>query len=318
MTAYLPFERSAAELEERIADLRAKAREDPEFDVENEIRELEKRVEERLADIYTKLTPWQRCQIARHPGRPHASDFAKELLTEFVPLAGDRAFAEDSAIIGGPARFRDQPLMFIGQEKGFDTQSRLERNFGMARPEGYRKIGRLMDLADRFDLPVVTIVDTPGAYPGRGAEERGQAEAIARTIEKSLVLKVPTVAIVLGEGGSGGAVALATANRVIMLEHAFYSVISPEGCASILWRDAEKAESAAAALRLTAPDLIEFGVVDRIVNEPAGGAHRDPAFTLKATGDALAAELEELAKLPCENIRAGRNAKFLAIGATLQ
>ena len=224
----------------------------------------------RLDEIYGRLTPWQRCLIARHPGRPHSTDFAGNLFEEFLPLAGDRAFAEDFAIIGGLVRFRGRSAVFIGQEKGRDTESRIQRNFGMARPEGYRKAIRLMDLADRFQLPVITSIDTPGAYPGRGAEERGQAEAIARTVEKGLAIGVPSVAVILGEGGSGGAVALATASRVLMLEHAVYSVISPEGCASILWRDAEKAESAAAALRLTASDLLELGVIDRIVSEPRG------------------------------------------------
>ena len=314
MTSYLPFERSVGELEGQIVDLRAKARDNPELDVENEIRRIEERVAGRLREIYDHLTPWQRCQIARHPMRPHAVDFVASQLTDFVPLAGDRTYAEDCAIIGGLARLRGRPIVFIGQEKGSDTQSRLERNFGMARPEGYRKAVRLMDLADRFGLPVVTLIDTPGAYPGRGAEERGQAEAIARTIERSLVLGVPSVAVVLGEGGSGGAVALASTNRVIMLEHAIYSVISPEGCASILWRDADKAETAAAALRITATDMLEFGVIDEIVPEPEGGAHRDPAQALRATGDALANQLQPLVNLTREEIQAGRREKFLTLG----
>ncbi len=314
MTSYLPFERSVGELEGQIVDLRAKARDNPELDVENEIRRIEERVAGRLREIYDHLTPWQRCQIARHPMRPHAVDFVASQLTDFVPLAGDRTYAEDCAIIGGLARLRGRPIVFIGQEKGSDTQSRLERNFGMARPEGYRKAVRLMDLADRFGLPVVTLIDTPGAYPGRGAEERGQAEAIARTIERSLILGVPSVAVVLGEGGSGGAVALASTNRVIMLEHAIYSVISPEGCASILWRDADKAETAAAALRITATDMLEFGVIDEIVPEPEGGAHRDPAQALRATGDALANQLQPLVNLTREEIQAGRREKFLTLG----
>ena len=314
MTSYLPFERSVGELEGQIVDLRAKARDNPELDVENEIRRIEERVAGRLREIYDHLTPWQRCQIARHPMRPHAVDFVASQLTDFVPLAGDRTYAEDCAIIGGLARLRGRPIVFIGQEKGSDTQSRLERNFGMARPEGYRKAVRLMDLADRFGLPVVTLIDTPGAYPGRGAEERGQAEAIARTIERSLILGVPSVAVVLGEGGSGGAVALASTNRVIMLEHAIYSVISPEGCASILWRDVDKAETAAAALRITAADMLEFGVIDEIVPEPEGGAHRDPAQALRATGDALANQLQPLVNLTREEIQAGRREKFLVLG----
>lgn len=317
MSTYLPFERSAAELEERISELHAKAREDPGMDVEKEIRQLEDRVRERLSEVYSKLTPWQRCQIARHPERPHASDFARELLTDFMPLAGDRAYAEDCAVIGGLARFRGRPLMFIGQEKGFDTTSRVERNFGMARPEGYRKVIRLMELADRFELPIVTIVDTPGAYPGRGAEERGQAEAIARTIETSLRISVPSIAVILGEGGSGGAVALATVNRVLMLEHAIYSVISPEGCASILWRDAEKSETAADALRITASDMLSFGVVDKVVGEPVGGAHRDASGTLQAIAEALDGELAVLAGQDRAQIREDRSARFLKIGTTV-
>lgn len=311
MSSYLPFERSAAEIEERIAELRDKAGEDPNLDLEREIHQLEEKVGERLIDIYARLTPWQRCQIARHPMRPHASDFARSQLSEFQQLAGDRAFAEDCAIVGGLARFRGRPVMFVGQEKGSDTQSRINHNFGMARPEGYRKAIRLMSLADRFSIPLISIIDTPGAYPGRGAEERGQAGAIAHSISTSLELGIPSVAVVLGEGGSGGAIALATANRVIMLENAVYSVISPEGCASILWRDAEKAENAASALRLTAADMLQFGVVSRIVEEPTGGAHREPEAALSATADAIEAELASLEGLAPGDIRADRNKRFL-------
>jgi len=314
VSIFLPFERSLAELESQIADLRAKAQATEGLEIEDEVRLLEERIRERLRQIYRNLTPWQRCLIARHPDRPHAAAFAEELLEEFLPLAGDRAFGEDFAVIGGPARFRGRSVMFLGQEKGGDTESRLMRNFGMARPEGYRKAIRLMALAERFRLPLVTVIDTPGAYPGRGAEERGQAEAIARAVDMSLGLGVPSVAVILGEGGSGGAVALASASRVIMLEHAVYSVISPEGCASILWRDAERAEAAAAALRLTAGDLLKLNVVDRIVDEPEGGAHREPREALAAVGNVLEQELDSLIGRKPEELRRLRSDKFLAMG----
>ena len=316
MSVFLPFEKGLAELEGQISELRAKAEAEEGLDIGSEIRQLEARVEARLDEIYRKLTPWQRCQIARHPVRPHASDLATALFEEFMPLSGDRAFAEDFAIIGGLVRFRGQAAVFIGQEKGRDTESRLLRNFGMAQPEGYRKAGRLMDLADRFGLPLITCIDTPGAYPGRGAEERGQAEAIARVVEKGLGLGVPSIAVVLGEGGSGGAVALAVASRVLMLEHAIYSVISPEGCASILWRDADRAETAATALRLTAADLAELGVIDRVVDEPRGGAHRDPERTLASVADALEEELATFGDRDPAAIRRQRREKFLAMGAS--
>ncbi len=311
MSSFLPFERAAAEIEEQVAELRVKAAEDPNLDVEGEIHQLEAKVGERLEAIYARLTPWQRCLIARHPMRPHASDFVRAQMSEFHLLAGDRAFAEDCAIVGGIARLRERPVMFIGQEKGSDTESRITHNFGMARPEGYRKAVRLMSLADRFAIPVVSVIDTPGAYPGRGAEERGQAGAIAHSIAAGLELGVPSVAVVLGEGGSGGAVALATANRVVMLEHAVYSVISPEGCASILWRDSEKAETAASALRLTASDMMKYGVVNSIVKEPTGGAHRNPEAALSATADAVDAELAALEGMSREEIRADRSKRFL-------
>ena len=318
MSAFLPFEKGLAELEGQIAELRDKAQAEEGLEIEAEIRQLENRVEDRLDEIYRRLTPWQRCQIARHPARPHATDLVRALFEEFIPLAGDRAFAEDFAIIGGLVRFRERGAIFIGQEKGRDTESRIQRNFGMARPEGYRKAIRLMGLADRFGLPVITAIDTPGAYPGRGAEERGQAEAIARTVQKGLELGVASVAIILGEGGSGGAVALATASRVLMLEHAVYSVISPEGCASILWRDPDKAETAATALRLTAKDLLQLRVIDRIVAEPRGAAHRDPQAALAAVGDALASELDSLDGVSAEEFRRMRREKFLAMGASLE
>jgi len=311
---YLEFEKPLAEIEGKAAELRAMARANPEADVTKEAEALDRKAEQLLADLYKALTPWRKCQVARHPDRPHCRDYVEALFTEFTPLAGDRNFADDAAIMGGLARFRDRPVMVIGQEKGHDTKSRIERNFGMARPEGYRKAIRLMDLADRFRLPVVTLVDTPGAYPGKGAEERGQAEAIARSTEKCLRIGVPLVSVVIGEGGSGGAVALATADRVMMLEHSVYSVISPEGCASILWKDAEKMREAAEALRLTARDLLKLGVIDRIIPEPVGGAQRDRAATLAAVGDALAEELAALTARPGAELIAARRRKFLEMG----
>lgn len=282
MTNYLDFEKPLAEIEGKAEELRAMARQNEEMDVEDEAKALDKKAEEMLAELYKALTPWRKCQVARHPDRPHCKDYIEALFTEFTPLAGDRNFADDHAVIGGLARFDDQPVVVIGHEKGHDTKSRIKRNFGMARPEGYRKAIRLMELADKFGLPVITLVDTPGAYPGKGAEERGQSEAIARSTEKCLQIGVPLVSVVIGEGGSGGAVAFATANRVAMLEHSVYSVISPEGCASILWKDAEKMREAAEALRLTAQDLSKLGVNDRVIKEPLGGAHRGPDATFDA------------------------------------
>jgi acetyl-CoA carboxylase carboxyl transferase subunit alpha len=267
-----------------------------------------------LKDLYKGLNPWQKCQVARHPDRPHCRDYIEALFTEFTPLAGDRNFADDHAIMGGLARFNDQPVLVMGQEKGHDTKTRIERNFGMARPEGYRKAIRLMDLADRFRLPVITLVDTPGAYPGKGAEERGQAEAIARATEKSLQIGVPLISVIVGEGGSGGAVALATANRIAMLEHSVYSVISPEGCASILWKDAEKMREAAEALRLTAQDLQKLAVIDRIVTEPLGGAQRGRKETIAAVGRAIEAMLRELSGKKPEALIRDRREKFLDMG----
>ena len=268
-----------------------------------------------LEDLYKALTPWRKCQVARHPERPHCTDYIDALFTEYTPLAGDRNFADDHAIMGGLARFKDTPVVVIGHEKGNDTKSRIERNFGMARPEGYRKAIRLMDLAHRFDLPVVTLVDTPGAYPGKGAEERGQSEAIARATEKCLQIGVPLVSVVIGEGGSGGAVAFATANRVAMLEHSVYSVISPEGCASILWKDAEKMREAAEALRLTAQDLKQLGVIDRIIPEPMGGAHRNTGAAIESVGKAIDGMLTELAGKSPEALIADRRGKFLDLGS---
>ena len=311
---YLEFEKPLAEIEGKAAELRAMARANPEMDVEKEAEGLDRKAEALLTDLYKSLTPWRKCQVARHPDRPHCKDYIDALFDEFTPLAGDRNFADDAAIMGGLARFRDRPVVVIGQEKGSDTKSRIERNFGMARPEGYRKAIRLMDLAHRFKLPVITLVDTPGAYPGKGAEERGQAEAIARSTQKCLEIGVPVVSVVIGEGGSGGAVALATADRVLMLEHSVYSVISPEGCASILWKDAEKMREAAEALRLTAQDLLKLGVIDAIIPEPRGGAQRDRSGTIDSVGKALAAQLDLLTKQSPEKLVQGRRRKFLEMG----
>ena len=312
---YLEFEKPLAEIEGTAEELRAKARANPEIDVEKEAAALDRKAAELLVQLYSGLTPWRKCQVARHPDRPHCVDYVAALFTDFTPLSGDRNFAEDHSVIGGLARFRGAPVVVIGHEKGNDTKSRIERNFGMARPEGYRKAIRLMDLAERFGLPVVTLVDTPGAYPGKGAEERGQSEAIARSTEKCLSLTVPMVSVIIGEGGSGGAVAFATANRVAMLEHSIYSVISPEGCASILWKDAEKMREAAEALRLTAQDLSELGVIDRIVKEPVGGAHRDRAAAITAVGDVIDAFLKDLSGKPGKDLRDARRKKYLGMGA---
>jgi acetyl-CoA carboxylase carboxyl transferase subunit alpha len=312
---YLDFEKPLAEIEGKAEELRALARTTEGMDVSKEAEALDRKAETALRDLYKTLTAWQKCQVARHPDRPHCKDYVEALFTEFTPLAGDRAFADDHAVMGGLARFNDQPVVLIGHEKGHDTKSRIERNFGMARPEGYRKAIRLMDLADRFRLPVITLVDTPGAYPGKGAEERGQAEAIARSTEKCLAIGVPLISVVIGEGGSGGAVAFATANRIAMLEHSVYSVISPEGCASILWKDAEKMREAAEALRLTAQDLQKLGLIDRIVKEPVGGAQRAPKETVEAVGKAIEAMLKDLSgKAPKDLIR-DRREKFLAMGS---
>lgn len=315
MIQYLDFEKPLAEIEGKAEELRAMARDNEGMDIEKEAAALDKKASDLLVSLYKDITPWRKCQVARHPQRPHCQDYIKALFTEFTPLAGDRNFADDAAIMGGLARFGDTPVMVIGHEKGNDTKSRIERNFGMARPEGYRKAIRLMDLADRFGLPVITLVDTPGAYPGKGAEERGQSEAIARSTEKCLSLGVPLISVIIGEGGSGGAVAFASANRVAMLEHAIYSVISPEGCASILWKDPEKTREAAEALRVTAKELKELGVCDSIVPEPMGGAHRDPKTTIANVGDALRAILTELSALSPEDLRADRRKKYLNIGS---
>jgi len=314
MISYLEFEKPVAALEARIAELRA-ASDGEEVDISKEIRRLEAKSADLLESTYKALTPWQKVQVARHPARPNFHDFVHSIFTEFVPLGGDRLYGEDSAIIGGPAKLGTRKVMLIGHEKGNDTESRIKHNFGMGKPEGYRKAVRLMDLASRFGLPVITLVDTKGAFPGIEAEERGQAEAIARSTEACLALKTPMVAAIVGEGGSGGAVALASAERVLMLEHAVYSVISPEGCASILWRTAEKAPQAAEAMKVTAQDLLELKVIDRIIPEPIGGAHRDPKATAKVLGKALSEEIDNLAKLTPAKIRKQREDRFLRIGA---
>lgn len=315
MQSYLEFEKDLADLEGKATELRILARRGGGVDVEGEAGQLDAKALALLTELYANLTPWQKCQVARHPDRPHAIAYVNALFTEYTPLAGDRNFADDHSVIGGLARFRDQPVVVVGQEKGHDTKSRLERNFGMAHPEGYRKAARLIAMADRFSLPVVTLVDTPGAFPGKGAEERGQSEAIARSTEMCLKLGAPLVSVIIGEGGSGGAVALAAGDRVIMLEHSIYSVITPEGCASILWKNADKMREAAAALRLTAQDLLKLGVVDRIVKEPSGGAQRDPAAAIMAVGDAIEAELKALAGKSPKQHRARRREKFLKMGA---
>src|SRR5438309_7055150 len=291
MQNYLDFEKPIAELETRVAELRKTAASSDEIDIDPEVAKLETKANKLLRDTYAKLTAWQKAQVARHSDRPHFNDYVAGLAEDFLPLAGDRAFADDPAIVGGLARIDGRRVMLMGHEKGDDTASRLRHNFGMAKPEGYRKAIRLMRLADRFEIPVVTLVDTPGAFPGVEAEERGQAEAIARSTEECLALRVPMIAVIVGEGGSGGAVAIAAANRVLMLEHAIYAVISPEGCASILWRTADKAADAAEAMRVTAGDLKQLGVIDRIVSEPVGGAHRHPAEAIAMLGEAIAEEL---------------------------
>ncbi|MDA7458671.1 acetyl-CoA carboxylase carboxyltransferase subunit alpha [Planktomarina temperata] len=314
MTNYLEFERPLAEIEGKAEELRAMGRDNEDMDIEAEAKALDKKARALLDELYAKLTPWRKCQVARHPDRPHCKDYIQELFQEYTPLAGDRNFADDHSIMGGLARLGDRPVVVIGHEKGHDTKSRIARNFGMARPEGYRKAIRLMDLANRFGLPVISLVDTPGAFPGKGAEERGQSEAIARSTEKCLQLTVPLISVIIGEGGSGGAVAFATANRLVMLEHSIYSVISPEGCASILWKDAEKMREAAEALRLTAQDLTTLGICDQIIAEPKGGAHRDPKSTMKAVGQTLAKLLDELGKKKPDSLMKDRRQKFLDMG----
>lgn len=317
MINYLDFEKPLSDIEGKIHELRKLAGDDEIIDTQAEIEKLETRARDLLGDLYGKLTPWQKTQVARHPARPHFRDYAEALFEEFTPLAGDRKFSNDEAIQAGLGRFRGEAVAIIGQEKGNDTKSRIRHNFGSARPEGYRKAVRILEMADRFGLPVITLIDTSGAYPGVGAEERGQAEAIARSTEMCLNVRVPIVSVVIGEGGSGGAIAIATGNRVFMLEHAIYSVISPEGAASILWRDAARAKDAAANMKITAQDLKELGVIDDIISEPMGGAHRDPQAVIAATGDVISKTLVELGELDGDALRQDRREKYLAIGRNL-
>jgi acetyl-CoA carboxylase carboxyl transferase subunit alpha len=317
MRTYLDFEKPVADLQGKVQELRALGDQGDAVGVSDEINRLETRADQALADIYAKLTPWQKTQVARHPDRPHFVDYAKRLIEDFTPLAGDRKFAEDAAVVTGIGRFRGRRVAVIGQEKGNDTESRIRHNFGMARPEGYRKAVRIMEMADRFGLPVLALVDTAGAYPGIGAEERGQAEAIARSTEACLRLGVPNVAVVIGEGGSGGAVAIATANKVLMLEHSIYTVASPEASASILWHDSSRAQDAATNMKITAQDLQRLGVIDAIIAEPVGGAQRHREESIDATGDAIEAAFGALANLPPDEVRRQRRDKYLAIGRTI-
>ena len=317
MRSYLDFEKPVAELEAKADELRTLDAKGEGYTLSEEIERLEAKASQALKDLYAALTPWQKTLVARHPQRPHFKDYCAQLIDEFTPMAGDRAFGEDEAIVGGFGRFRGQPVCVIGQEKGDSTETRIRHNFGMAKPEGYRKAVRLIELADRFGLPVLSFIDTAGAYPGIEAEERGQAEAIARSTEAFLGLRTPSVALVIGEGGSGGAIAIAAASRVMMLEHAIYSVISPEGAASILWRDTGRAQDAATGMKITAQDLLKFGVIDRIVSEPTGGAHRDPQIAIGRAGDALASALSDMAGLSPDEIVDRRAEKFLAIGRSL-
>jgi len=317
MRSYLDFEKPVAELEAKLEEMRGLQAGGESAAIGDEINRIEGKAAQALKELYAELTPWQKTQVARHPQRPHCLDFISQLIEDYTPLAGDRCYGEDAAIVGGFGRFCGESVCVLGQEKGSDTDGRLKHNFGMARPEGYRKAVRLMDMADHFEIPVIALIDTAGAYPGIGAEERGQAEAIARSTDACLRIGVPNIATIIGEGGSGGAIAVATANRVIMLEHAIYSVISPEGAASILWRDTAKAQEAAASLKITPQDLLRLGVIDTIVPEPTGGAHRDPAASIAATGAAIADALAELRGLDSATVVRLRREKFMAIGRTL-
>lgn len=317
MHNYLDFEKPISDLEGKILELKKLAGEDESVNTSDEVERLETRVRDAMAEIYSKLTPWQKTQVARHPSRPHFLDYSAELFTEFTPLAGDRNYGNDEAIQAGLARFRGMPVAVLGQEKGSDTKSRIKHNFGSPRPEGYRKAIRIMEMADRFGLPLITLIDTAGAYPGVGAEERGQAEAIARSTEMCLNVRVPIVTVVIGEGGSGGAIAIATGNRVYMLEHAIYSVISPEGAASILWRDSTRAKEAASNMKITSEDLKTLGVIDGIIPEPVGGAHRDPQSVIARTGTVIADALKELSGRNGDELRTDRRQKYLNIGRNL-
>ncbi len=317
MHAYLEFERPIAELEGKIVELRQLATQDPTMRIDDDVARLQAKADALIRETYAELTPWQKAMVARHPSRPHFSDYIAGLIDDFTPLAGDRLFGEDRAIVAGLGRFHGSPVAVLGHEKGNDTKSRLEHNFGMAMPEGYRKALRLFDLADHFDLPVLSFADTPGAYPGVSAEERGQAEAIARATEKSLSLRVPFVATIIGEGMSGGALGIAVANRVFMLEHAIYAVISPEGCASILWRSSDKAQEAAAAMRITAQDLLELKLIDGIVPEPPGGAHRNAEEAIQSVGETIARALSDMLPLSRDELKQQRREKYLAMGRNL-
>ncbi|MEC8518355.1 MAG: acetyl-CoA carboxylase carboxyltransferase subunit alpha [Pseudomonadota bacterium] len=314
MQVYLEFEKPIAEMEGKIAELRAISKDDPEVNILNEVTRLEEKVVSQLEKTYKSLDPWQKTLVARHPARPHFVDYIDHLVEDFTPLSGDRLYSDDQAIIAGLGRWQGRRVAIMGHEKGANTQARLKHNFGMARPEGYRKAIRVMELAERFNIPVVTLVDTSGAYPGLGAEERGQSEAIARCTEKCLQIGVPFVSVIVGEGGSGGALALATANRILMLEHSIYSVASPEACASILWRSREKAKEAAEALKVTADSLNDLGVIDRILKEPVGGAHRERDLIINQVGDAVIEELDDLSQLSSDELRRDRRQKFLDMG----
>ena len=314
MITFLDFEKPIAELEGKIRDLRQLSLDETGVNVGDEVGRLETKLDKMLRETYKKLDPWQKTQVARHPERPHFRDYIETMIEDFTPLAGDRAFGEDSALIGGLGRFKGQPVVIMGHEKGFDTQTRLHHNFGMARPEGYRKAIRLMEMAERFHLPIISLVDTSGAYPGIGAEERGQSEAIARCTDMCLMAEVPLISCIVGEGGSGGAVAVAVGNRVLMMEHAVYSVISPEGCASILWRTNEKAKDAAIALRITSDDLKQLGVIDEVVPEPVGGSHRDAKLAISNLSKAIDRNLMELNDIPAKRLKELRREKFLAMG----
>jgi acetyl-CoA carboxylase carboxyl transferase subunit alpha len=314
---YCTFEKPIAELESKVNELKAMAKSGGAVSISEEIKKLEQKARSALVETYGKLTPWQKAEVARHPERPHSLDVIGALIEDFTQLSGDRYFAEDAAIVGGIGRFRGRSVMVMGHEKGSDTEGRIKHNFGMAMPEGYRKAVRLMEMADKFNLPVITLIDTAGAYPGIAAEERGQAEAIARSTDCCLSLGVPLISVILGEGGSGGAIAIATANRIIMLEHAIYSVISPEGAASIIWRDSTKREEAATAMKITAQDLEQLGVIDEIVKEPVGGAHRDHASVIRAIGDAVAASLADFEGKNRVEIKKHRHERFLEIGRSL-
>src|SRR6201996_1254837 len=317
MHTYLDFERPIAELEGKIVELRKLAENDPNMDIDGEVARLQTKAEQLIDETYAKLTPWQKTLVARHPARPHFMDYVSHLIDEFTPLAGDRVFGEDQALMTGLGRFRGRAVAVMGHEKGNDTKSRLKHNFGMAMPEGYRKAQRIFEMADRFGLPVLSLVDTSGAYPGVSAEERGQSEAIARSTQAGLELRVPFICTIIGDGMSGGAIAIATANRVFMLEHSIYSVISPEGCASILWRNADKAQDAAQALRITAQDLLDLKIIDGIIPEPVGGAHRAPQEAMMNVGEQIAKALAELSQVPPDDLRRQRREKFLAMGRNL-